>query len=92
MTKTSERTLIAWAVQEIRELDELCRVAVDGYEPLDSSEMGRLKELEKMSAGQAAEALTTEEHEKETRTLRKEVVRLQAALEEIHALTDPLSL
>ena len=41
----------AWAAQEIRDLDLLCRSQVHGYEGLHSSEMQRLKELEAFAKG-----------------------------------------
>lgn len=46
----SEHELIKWAVQEIRELDELCRSMIPGYAPLDSNDMHKVKELEALAA------------------------------------------
>lgn len=37
--------LIRWAVTEIRELDELCRSQLPGYEPLESADMQNLSAL-----------------------------------------------
>lgn len=42
--------LIRWAITEIRGLDELCRGQIPGYGPLDSEDMARIKELERLSA------------------------------------------
>jgi hypothetical protein len=41
----TEVELIAWAIKEIRELDELCRSLIPGYASLDSEDMERLRDL-----------------------------------------------
>ena len=40
---------IRWAIQTIRELDEVGRSMIPGFDPMDSDDMGRLKELEKIA-------------------------------------------
>lgn len=42
-------TLIGWAVTEIRELDELCRSMVPGYDPLHSEDMEKLARLQALA-------------------------------------------
>lgn len=42
-------SLVAWAINEIRGLDELCRSSIPGYAPMDSDDMGMLKQLEKLA-------------------------------------------
>lgn len=44
----SREDLIKWAAHEIRQLDELCRSMIPGYQTLSSPEMARLKALENM--------------------------------------------
>lgn len=51
---SEEKGLIAWAAQEIRELDELCRAEIPGYASLDSQDMIRVKALERLAVGQEA--------------------------------------
>jgi hypothetical protein len=46
-----DKTVLLWAAQEIRDLDELCRSQVAGFEPLNSAEMEFLKRLEKLATG-----------------------------------------
>ena len=41
--------LIKWAVQEIRDLDALCRSMVPAYEPLDSGDMDKIHLLERLA-------------------------------------------
>lgn len=40
--------VIAWAVRELRDLDELCRAQMGGYAPFDSADMDKIHLLEKM--------------------------------------------
>lgn len=41
--------LVAWAIQEIRELDEACRSMIPGFDPmLKSDEMEKLSRLEQL--------------------------------------------
>lgn len=42
--------LIMWAVQEIRELDELCRSQIPGYDPLHSEDMAKLVLLQSLAS------------------------------------------
>lgn len=56
-----DRRLIAWAVQEIRDMDELCRSAVPGYDSLGSAEMQMLARLKEMAAGATPEAFPDQE-------------------------------
>ncbi len=50
----NDQQVIAWAEREIRDLDELCRSQLPGYDPLDSSEMQMLKQLKKLAVGEEA--------------------------------------
>ena len=49
------RKLAAWAEQEIRELDELCRGQIPDYDSLGSVEMGHLKALKEIAGGDDGE-------------------------------------
>lgn len=44
-----------WAVNEVRELDELCRSMVPGYAPLDSNDISKLEQLKALAAIFASE-------------------------------------
>jgi hypothetical protein len=57
-----DKQVIAWAGQEIRELDELCRSMVPDYAPLDSSDMQKLAHLKGL-AGDAEVPASTPDHE-----------------------------
>lgn len=52
----NDAELVAWAIQEIRELDELARSYIPEYLPLQSSDMDALQRL-----GELQERLAEEE-------------------------------
>lgn len=45
----TDELLVKWAVNEIRELDELCRSQIGGYGPLTSDDMAIIKKLEALA-------------------------------------------
>lgn len=45
----TDAELIHWAIQTIRELDEVARSMIAGFDPMDSDDMGRIKELETLA-------------------------------------------
>lgn len=77
--------LAGWAAQEIRELDELARSMIPGYEPLDSREMDYVRELEDFANGEMVDDTTYLE---EIAELESEVARLEDALQHISSLAD----
>lgn len=79
MTKNE---LIRWAVNEIRELDELCRSMVPGYEPLTSVDMEALARLEAEASGAGEEYV--ESRERKLREAAEEnLKRLDRALKAV---------
>lgn len=46
----TDAELICWAVQEIRDLDELCRSMIPGYESLESSDMENLARMKRLAS------------------------------------------
>lgn len=48
--KAPDKELILWAIKEIRELDELCRSMVPGYDPLHSEDILKLRRLSTLAA------------------------------------------
>ena len=44
-----DKALLRWAVQELREMDELCRGQVPGYGQFTSSDMDKIHLLERLA-------------------------------------------
>lgn len=87
-----EKALVAWACQEIRELDELGRSMIPGYEPLEPQDMENLTSLEDLAAGSNPDDVVSKKrYDNVVGSLQRENEELSTALEEISYIASLLT-
>lgn len=74
--------VLAWAAREIRDLDEIGRSMIVGFEPMSSWEMEQLKHLEKLAEGTE---IDERDYEAEIADLEAEIETLEEILADVES-------